>query len=78
MLCSYCNYCIVSTSAQQNFIQRIAAKITGMSYPLIYMLGVMFPHHFYSQAMQDPDTILGVPAFCCYTNEQHSFGFAYN
>ena len=78
VLCFCYNQCIVGTSAQQNFIQRIAAKITGMSYPLIYLLGMLFPCHFYAQAKQDPGAILGVPPLCCYTNKQNSFGFASN
>ena len=78
VLCLRYNHRIVGTSAQQNFIQRIAAKITGMSYPLIYMLGMLFPRHFYAQAEKDPGAILGVPPLCCYTNTQHSFGFASN
>ena len=78
VLCSRYNQRIVGTSAQQNFIQQIAAKITGMSYPLIYLIGMLFPRHFYAQSKNHPSTIFGVPPLCCYTNRQNSFGFASN
>ena len=44
--CLRYNHRIVGTSAQQNFIQRMVSKVYGKSFPLIYLLGMLYPRHF--------------------------------
>ena len=78
VLCSRYNHKIMGTSAQQNFIQRMVSTVTGASFPLIYLLGMLFPRHFYAQASLSVGTILGVPPSCCYTSDKHPYGFASN
>jgi predicted GIY-YIG superfamily endonuclease len=67
---------IEGTYAQKNFIQRIVSTICGLSFPLVYLMGTLFPRHFYAQAKHDPHAILGVPPLCCYNHKNHPFGMA--
>lgn len=72
------NHRISGSNAQTNFVQRMVATAPGESYPLLYMLGMLFPRHFYAEASKSSGAILGSPPICCYTTQKNPYGFASN
>ena len=75
-VCTRYNKRIKGSQVQQNFIQRIISTIQGFSVPLLYLMGMCFPRHFYLSAKHDPSAILGAAPISCYTSDAHPHGFA--
>jgi len=66
---------IKGSLAQQNFVQRVVSRVFGSSFPLLYLMGTMFPRHYYAAATHDKCAILGSLPLSCFTNQAHPHGF---
>ena len=66
---------IDGTQTQRCFIQRLASTITGSSVPLLYLMGVCFPCHFYLQSSRHASAILGSTPISCYCSDVSPHGF---
>ena len=75
-LCTRYNKRITGLQLQQHVVQKIVSSVSGNSVPVLYLLGMMFPKHFWSSASDDKASILGVLPISCYTKKAHPHGFA--
>ena len=68
---------ITGSQRQQNFVQRLASTLFGVTYPILYLMGMLFPKHFWSSASLDRHALLGCPPISCYRGDTNSAeGFA--
>ncbi len=65
-LCTRFNKRIKGTQFQQHFVQSVVSSMRGMSFPLLYLSGMLFPKHFWASSTKDPSAILGVMPISCY------------
>ena len=70
-LCTRYKKRITGLELQQHIVQKFVSMVSGNSVPVLYLLGSMFPKHFWSSATDDRASILGVLPISCYTKEAH-------
>lgn len=75
-LCTRYNKRIKGTQFQQHFVQSIVSSMRGLSFPLLYVTGMLFPKHFWASSTKDPSAILGVMPISCYRKKNNPDGFA--
>ena len=73
--CQRQNAQISGSLAQQNFVQRVVSRVFGSSFPLLYLMGTLFPRHYYAASTNDRCAILGSLPLSCFTNSPHPHGF---
>ena len=75
-LCTRYRKRITGLQMQQHVVQKFVSSVAGHSVPVLYLLGSLFPKHFWSCATDDKASILGVLPISCYRKKQHPHGFA--
>ena len=72
--CMRFNARIKGLQAQTNFVQRVVSTVSAMSFPLMYLGGSLFPHHYYSEATHNKCAILGVAPLRTFQRDRHPTG----
>jgi hypothetical protein len=68
---------IKGSMSQMSFIQGLVSNVKGVSAPVLYLQGMLFPKHFWSSASKDRTAILGCAPVSCYRGDRtHPDGFA--
>jgi hypothetical protein len=77
-LCARYGKRIHGTQMQKHYIQGLVSTIRGKCFPLLYLLGTLFPRHFWATATHDDVAVLGCAPISCYRKETNPDGFASN